>query len=87
MDRLTPPTIEELRAIDADGRDAMCDLVLQLFVDHNDLIDRLAASDARNLALQQKVDELTARLNKDSHNSSKPPSTDGFKKKPVTLRM
>ena len=65
----------------------MCDLVLQLFVKHNDLIDRLAASDARNLALQQKVDELTARLNKDSHNSSKPPSTDGFKKKPVTLRM
>jgi hypothetical protein len=65
----------------------MCDLVLQLFVEHNDLIDRLAASDARNLALQHKVDELTARLNKDSHNSSKPPSTDGFKKKPVTLRM
>jgi transposase len=87
VDRLTPPTIEELRAIDADGRDAMCDLVLQLFVEHNDLIDRLAASDARNLALQHKVDELTARLNKDSHNSSKPPSTDGFKKKPVTLRM
>jgi len=87
VDRTKLPTIEDLRAIDAAGRDAMYDLVLQLFVEHSDLMDRLAASEARNLALQQKVDELTARLNKDSHNSSKPPSTDGFKKKPVTLRM
>ncbi|SRR6266567_159616 len=45
-------------------------------------------------ALQEQVATLTAlvkelqdRLNKDSHNSSKPPSSDGFKKKPVTLRV
>src|SRR5882724_9991860 len=34
-------------------------------------------------ALEQRVVELEARLNKDSHNSSKPPSSDGLKKKPT----
>jgi transposase len=44
------------------------------------------------LALQEQVDLLSARVkeledrrNSDSHNSSKPPSSDGFKK-PVSLR-
>ena len=34
-------------------------------------------------ALEQRVVELEARLNKDSHNSSKPPSSDGLSKKPT----
>lgn len=34
-------------------------------------------------ALEQRVVELEARLNKDSHNSSKPPSSDGLGKKPT----
>src|SRR5271165_3640657 len=34
-------------------------------------------------ALEQRVAELEARLNKDSHNSSKPPSSDGLGKKPA----
>ena len=44
-------------------------------------------------ALQQQIDLLTARVNdlearldKDSHNSHKPPSSDGLSKKPVSLR-
>ena len=37
-------------------------------------------------ALQAEVAELRARLSKDSHNSSKPPSSDGLEKKPVSLR-
>src|ERR1051326_5161762 len=48
---------------------------------------------AHSAALQEQIIALTAlvkalqdRLNQDSHNSNKPPSSDGFKKKPVTLR-
>ena len=37
-------------------------------------------------ALTARVQELEARLNKDSHNSSKPPSSDGLSKKPISLR-
>ena len=36
--------------------------------------------------LKKENAELKARLNKDSHNSSKPPSTDGLKKKTKSLR-
>ena len=36
--------------------------------------------------LQAELKELRDRLGKDSHNSSKPPSSDGLAKKPVSLR-
>lgn len=36
--------------------------------------------------LQTRVHELEARLSKDSSNSSKPPSSDGLKRKPKSLR-
>ena len=37
-------------------------------------------------ALSARVQELEARLRKDSHNSNKPPSSDGLAKKPKSLR-
>ena len=42
----------------------------------------------QNVALYERVHELEARLNKNSDNSSKPPSSDGLRKKapPVNLR-
>jgi transposase len=51
------------------------DVVFDLFTAMQEQID----------ALQAHVKELRDRLDKDSHNSSKPPSSDGFKK-PVSLR-
>jgi transposase len=41
---------------------------------------------ARNAALEARVQELEARLAKDSHNSSKPPSSDGLGRKTRSLR-
>ena len=38
------------------------------------------------IALEARVKELENQLSKDSHNSSKPPSSDGFKKKTKSLR-
>ena len=38
-------------------------------------------------ALQAEVAALRERLDKDSHNSHKPPSSDGLSKKPVSLRL
>jgi len=61
------------------------DLVALVF----ELSDRLNAEGRRieqvlaaNVALAERVKELEARINKDSHNSSKPPSSDGLSKKP-----
>ena len=36
--------------------------------------------------LKNQINSLREQLNKNSHNSSKPPSTDGFKKKTKSLR-
>jgi transposase len=41
---------------------------------------------AQNVRLQARVQELEARLAKDSHNSSKPPSSDGLARKTKSLR-
>jgi transposase len=37
--------------------------------------------------LQEQIKELKNRLDKDSHNSNKPPASDGLGKKPVSLRF
>src|SRR6266404_1726944 len=42
--------------------------------------------DALIMDLVRRLNALEARLEKDSHNSSKPPSTDGLKRKPKSLR-
>jgi transposase len=47
------------------------------------LLDRISSLESKISELESKNAELKARLNLDSHNSSKPPSTDGLHKKPA----
>src|SRR5260370_37933350 len=42
--------------------------------------------DALIVDLVRRLNELEAKLEKDSHNSSKPPSSDGPRRKPKSLR-
>src|SRR5258706_7365537 len=48
--------------------------------------EQIAELVAQNAVLQARVQELEARLVKDSHNSSKPPSSDGLARKTKSLR-
>jgi transposase len=50
------------------------------------LLDRIQALEAENAALKAENAGLKARLNLDSHNSSKPPSSDGLHKNPAFPR-
>ncbi len=62
----------EIRAVYGQGEDAVVSLVSQLM--------------SRLIQLEAEVKELKGRLGKNSHNSSKPPSGDGFGKRTRSLR-
>jgi hypothetical protein len=56
--------------------------------------ERIAELEAENAALREQVERLAAQvqalqaqLAKDSHNSGKPPSSDGLRRKPKSLRQ
>ena len=65
-------TRDEILAIYESGPEAVVALIEQM--------------QATLVALTARVQELEARRAKDSHNSSKPPSSDGLAKKPKSLR-
>lgn len=54
--------------------------VLRVVLSQQEIITNLTRE---NEELKQKIRRLENRLNKDSHNSSKPPSSDGYKKKAI----
>jgi len=60
------PKPEEVRAAYREGEEAVVKLFMGL--------------EAKYQELEARIKELEARLNKDSHNSSKPPTSDGLKK-------
>ena len=63
---------KEIRGIYTQGEGAVVSLVTQL-------VERIQS-------LEREVKELQGRLSKDSHNSSKPPSSDGLGKRTKSLR-
>jgi transposase len=54
--------------------------VLSVILSQQEVISRLTKE---NEELKQRVKDLEFRLSKDSHNSSKPPSSDGYQKKHI----
>ena len=66
---------EEIRAIYDQGPEAVISVFGKLLLTVSDQAKQIES-------LTALVAELRSRLNKDSHNSSKPPSSDGLRKKP-----
>lgn len=61
-------------------KDALIELLLQAFAHMQKLEEEITK-------LREEVQHLRGQLAKDSHNSSKPPSSDGLKKKPRTQSL
>jgi transposase len=76
MSEFQMPTREEIKAIYREGEEAVV-LLVEILVTMNQ------ASQERVRVLEDKVQRLEDQLNKDSHNSGKPPTSDGLKK-PLT---
>lgn len=75
MPEIKLPTEKEVRAVYRQGEDAVVDLV-------ETLVTLIRALQDNVKVLEDKVQKLEDRLNKDSHNSGKPPTSDGLKKPP-----
>ena len=56
--------------------------IAQLKSENALLQEQLASQTALNVQLVERIQALEARLSQDSHNSSKPPSSDGFARSP-----
>jgi transposase len=64
----------------------LADEIAQLKADHAELQARYAQAQEQIALLLSRVQELEARLAKDSHNSGKPPSSDGLRRRAKSLR-
>jgi transposase len=73
----------DILAVYAAGPEAVIALVEQLLANHAEQMAQLVAAHQTQVAeLTARIERLEARLNTDSHNSHKPPSSDGPAKLP-----
>jgi len=80
-------TRPEAEAIYDAGKETVVRVLLELSRKVDQLTADFAALKAENAALRQRVQTLEEQVAKDSHNSHKPPSSDGLAKpKPKSLR-
>lgn len=70
-----------------DGINAVVDLVTVMSTKIDDLSSQITDLKEQNIKQEQRIAELEARLNKNSNNSSKPPSSDGYGKAPQNSRQ
>lgn len=75
-----------IQAIFKKGLQSVVELINSLYAQIKELTKQLAELKSKISMLEAKNKELTEQKVKDSHNSSKPSSTDGFKKKTKSLR-
>ena len=82
-------TRDEMQVVYDQGLDAVYTLFQSLWTTLKAQQVRLTFLEEQNVLLETRVQELEARLSKDSHNSNKPPSSDGLKRtpKPGNLRQ
>ena len=73
-------TREQIKSVYALGPDAIIDLLEQLMKKNELLVQQVAD-------LKSRISELENQIAQDSHNSSKPPSSDVFTKKTKSLRQ
>lgn len=64
----------------------LLDQIAELTAQNTELTSQVAALVSKVNELQQTIKELEEKKNKNSKNSSKPPSSDGYAKKPQSLR-
>ena len=80
-------TREEAQAIYRAGEETVVRVLVELSARVDQLTADFALLKAENIALRERVHTLEGQLAKDSHNSHKPPSTDGLAKPaPKSLR-
>ena len=70
-------TRNEIKAVYRQGEDAVCDLVESIYLEMAQKVS----------GVEERVKLLEVQKNKNSTNSSKPPSTDGYKKPTPNLRI
>ena len=76
----------DIQTIFKKGLQSVVELINSLYAQIKELREQLAELKLKNSSLETKNKELAEQKAKDSHNSSKPSSTDGFKKKTKSLR-
>lgn len=78
----------DIEAVYASGWEAVVELVTGLVARVAERQEQMTAQEQQIVALTARVKELADRLASDSHNSSQPPSSDGFtQKKARSLRQ